>query len=65
MDFIKIIQTLGAFLGTQSWGCLTKALDQFGYKLETLSMLSDKVGPTYQRKRKRERERRFTQFGFH
>jgi len=65
MDFIKIIQTLGAFLGTQSWGCLTRALDQFGYKLETLSMLSDKVGPTYQRKRKRERERRFTQFGFH
>ena len=48
-NFIKIEQVLGAFLGTQSWGCLTRALDQFGYKLETLSMLSDKVGPTYQR----------------
>ena len=52
-NFIKIKQGLGIFLGTQNWGRITETLNQPGCKLEMLSIPTDKVGPTYQRKRER------------
>jgi len=53
MNFIKIKQVLGTILGAQSWGIITETLNQPGCKLGMLSRPTDKVGPTYQRRRER------------
>ena len=60
-NFIKIKQGLGMFLGIQDWGSITELSNHSGYKLEMLNILTDKVGPTYQRQREKRKEHRFIQ----
>ena len=48
-NFMKIKQVLEIQWGAHSWGHLTRPLNSPGYAMGMPNMLTDKVGPTYQR----------------